>query len=99
MNTPYTVSQLESLLRPIFMRNGVRRATLFGSYAKGSASPSSDVDLMVESGLRGLAFFGLLEDVYQRLGCDVDLIDSTQIVPDSRVAREIRSTGVVIYEQ
>ena len=99
MNMPYTVGQLESLLRPVFERNGVRRATLFGSYAKGSASPASDVDLMVDSGLRGLAFFGLLEDVCQSLGCDVDLIDSTQILPDSRVAQEIRRTGVVIYEQ
>ena len=99
MNMPYTVSQLESLQRPVFERNGVRRATLFGSYAKGSASPASDVDLMVDSGLRGLAFFGLLEDVCQSLGCDVDLIDSTQILPDSRVAQEIRRTGVVIYEQ
>ena len=99
MDMPYTVSQLESLLRPVFESNGVRRATLFGSYAKGSASPASDVDLMVDSGLRGLAFFGLLEDVCQSLGCDVDLIDSTQILPDSRVAQEIRRTGVVIYEQ
>ena len=99
MDMPYTVSQLESLLRPVFERNGVRRATLFGSYAKGSASPASDVDLMVDSGLRGLAFFGRLEDVCQSLGCDVDLIDSTQILPDSRVAQEIRRTGVVIYEQ
>ena len=99
MDMPYTASQLESLLRPVFERNGVRRATLFGSYAKGSASPASDVDLMVDSGLRGLAFFGLLEDVCQSLGCDVDLIDSTQILPDSRVAQEIRRTGVVIYEQ
>ena len=99
MDMPYTVSQLESLLRPFFERNCVRRATLFGSYAKGSASPASDVDLMVYSGLRGLAFFGLLEDVCQSLGCDVDLIDSTQILPDSRVAQEIRRTGVVIYEQ
>ena len=99
MDMPYTVSQLESLRRPVFERNGVRRATLFGSYAKGSASPASDVDLMVDSGLRGLAFFGLLEDVCQSLGCDVDLIDSTQILPDSRVAQEIRRTGVVIYEQ
>ena len=99
MDMPYTVSQLESLLRPVFERNGVRRATLFSSYAKGGASPASDVDLMVDSGLRGLAFFGLLEDVCQSLGCDVDLIDSTQILPDSRVAQEIRRTGVVIYEQ
>lgn len=99
MQRMYSVGELKECLAPVFRKNGVRRATLFGSYAKGLASASSDVDLMVDSGLRGLAFFGLLEDVCQSLGCDVDLIDQTQIVPDSRVDREIRRTGVVIYEQ
>ena len=66
---------------------------------KGVATLSSDIDLMVDSGLRGLAFFGLLEDVTQTLACDVDLIDASQIVPKSRIDQEIEDTGIVIYEQ
>ncbi len=99
MQKTYTIAELKARLTPIFRKNGVRRATLFGSYGKGTATMSSDIDLMVESGLRGLAFFGLLEDVCQSLDCAVDLIDRSQIIPDSKVDREIKHTGVVIYEQ
>ena len=75
MQPPYTVEQLKLALMPVFNKNNVRRATLFGSYAKGKATPRSDVDLLVDSGLHGMQFFGLLEDVCNSLECDVDLID------------------------
>ena len=72
---------------------------LYGSYAKGTAHPASDVDLWVDSGLRGLYFFGLLEDVCRCVQCEVDLIDRADVIPGSAVDREIHNTGVVIYEQ
>ena len=53
MSKIYTVPELQSVLSPIFRANGVRKATLFGSYAKGVATARSDVDLLVDSGLRG----------------------------------------------
>lgn len=99
MQMVYTISQLQDQLTPVFRENGVRKATLFGSYSKGMATTASDIDLMVDSGLSGLHFFGLLEDVRECLQCDVDLIDASQIVPHSRIDQEIRRTGVVIYEQ
>lgn len=99
MQQMYTVQQVQDKLSPIFQKNGVRKATLFGSYSKGTVHPGSDIDLMVDSGLRGLHFFGLLEDVCQCFQCDVDLIDVSQIIPDSNIDMEIRQTGVVIYEQ
>ena len=63
MRLPYTVDQLKVRLTPVFDKNKVRRATLFGSYVKGEATSRSDVDLLVDSGLHGMQFFGLLEDV------------------------------------
>ena len=77
----------------------MRKAVLFGSYARSAATSRSDVDLWVDSGLRGLSFFGLLEDVCQSLHCPVDLIDRADVIPGSPVDREIRATGVVLYEQ
>lgn len=38
---------------------------------------------MVDSGLRGLSFFGLLEDVVTSLGKNVDLLDVSQLTSDS----------------
>ena len=99
MSEVYTIDRLKGVLAPVFKKNKVRKAILFGSYSKGQATAHSDVDLLVDSGLRGLAFFGLMDDVCNALDCRVDLIDTCDIIPDSRVDCEIRNTGVVIYEQ
>ncbi|MBR3741928.1 MAG: nucleotidyltransferase domain-containing protein [Clostridia bacterium] len=99
MSEVYSIDQLKHVLVPIFQRNNIRKAVLFGSYSKGQATKYSDVDLLVDSGLRGLAFFGLLDDVCESLHCPVDLIDASDVIPDSRVDREIKKTGVVIYER
>mgnify|MGYP002625788059 CR=1 FL=1 len=99
MQNAYTVEQIKNRLRPVFYRNQVKKAVLFGSYSKGTATPQSDVDIWVDSGMHGLSFFGLLEDVCQAMECPVDLIDKIDVVPGSRVDQEISRTGVVIYEQ
>ena len=67
--------------------------------AKGVATASSDVDLLVDSGLRGLAFFGLLEQVTEALDTPVDLIDVSQVETGSEIAREIQKSGVALFEQ
>ncbi len=92
-----TIDSIRENLIPVFGRYNVRKAVLFGSYAKGMADEKSDVDILVDSGLRGLKFFGLLEDVTSALNMQVDLIDSSQVEPGSRVQSEIDSTGVLIY--
>ena len=97
MSKVYTVSELQNILSPIFQQNGVKQAILFGSYAKGVATAKSDIDLLVDSGLRGLAFFGLLEDVSVAIDAPVDLLDVSQIEKNSRIDREIRESGVAIY--
>ena len=99
MENVYTVAQIRDRLTPIFRQNNVRKAVLFGSYGKGLATPESDVDILVDSGLPGLSFFGLLEDVCQSLDCPVDMIDTRDVIPGSTIDREIQRTGMVIYEQ
>jgi len=96
-NQIYSPQQIQALLIPIFQEYNIRKAVLFGSYAKGIAHDKSDIDLLVDSGLKGMAFFGLLEDVVTALGKDVDLLDTSQIIPNSEVENEIAKTGVVIY--
>ncbi len=93
----YTYDQIKNTLEPIFRKNGVRSAILFGSYAKGLQTEKSDIDILVDSGLRGLAFFGLLEEVINALGKDVDLLDVSQIKPNSRIDEETKKTGVQLY--
>lgn len=97
MRKVYTVSEIQAMLHPVFAGYGVRRAVLFGSYAKGAATSRSDVDILVDSGLRGLSFFGLLEGVTSTLNVPVDLIDVSQIEKGSPIEAEIQQTGVEIY--
>ena len=94
----FTIDELKTLLFPVFQGYNVKRAVLFGSYGKGVATPKSDVDLVVDSGLKGLRFVGLIGDIKESLyGKDVDVFDITHIDTGSLVDREIRNTGVEIY--
>lgn len=99
MSQVYTISQLQQTLGPIFSRHGIRKAVLFGSYGKGTATEKSDIDLLVDSGLKGLRFVGFLDEVQKAVDKEVDLFDTSHIEADSLIDREIKSTGVIFYEK
>jgi len=42
-----TIETLAALFRPVLARYGIRKAILFGSWARGDASRRSDVDLIL----------------------------------------------------
>ena len=96
-NIVYTLDQIRNILYPVFKEHNVNKALLFGSYVKGMARAESDIDIVVDSGLRGLSFYGLLEDIVNSLDKRVDLLDVTQITPESEIDKEIKRTGVLIY--
>jgi len=93
----YDVEEIKSRLTPVFDANGVRSAVLFGSYAKGSATEKSDVDLLVDSGLKGLDFVGLAEYIREALDKEVDVIDVGYVKKGSMIEDEVRETGIRIY--
>ncbi len=95
----YRIEQIKTLLEPIFKDHDVKKAILFGSYAKGMASENSDVDILVDSDLKGLAFFGLLNDIVEVLKKEVDLFDYRQFDISSQILTDIQDNGVVIYER
>lgn len=95
----YTIEQLKTMLIPIFRLHGVKKAVLFGSYGKGQADTHSDIDLLVDSSLRGLRFVGLMEDVRSTVDKDVDLFDVSHVEEDSEIDAEIKKTGVLLYEE
>ena len=93
------ISSLQSDLRPIFASYGINKAILFGSFSKGTNTENSDIDIMVDSNLKGLKFLGLLEEIKAVTGREVDLIDLSHIEKNSFVENEIMRTGRVIYEK
>lgn len=98
-DTIYSIDDIKSVLHPVFAKHNIKKAVLFGSYVKGLAGEHSDVDLLLDSGLKGLKFVGLIEDVRTALDKDVDVFDKTHIIQGSRIFSEISKDGVVIYEK
>ena len=96
---PKTISEIQSALTPIFEDYGITRAVLFGSCANGKATDKSDLDLLVQSSLRGLRFVGFMDAVAETINMPVDIFDVSHIESGSKIDREIRSTGVTIYEK
>ena len=70
---------------------------LFGSYAKGTAKESSDVDLYVSSSLTGLKFVGLIERLREKLHKKVDLLRSSEVVNNADLFNQIMKEGIKIY--
>lgn len=45
----YSIEEISRIVTPIADEMGIERIYLFGSYARGEATPESDVDVVVES--------------------------------------------------
>ncbi len=83
---------------PILRRYGVKRASVFGSFARGDNKKKSDVDLLVEVPPMGLLeFVGLKQDLEERLGRRVDLVSYRSVHPVLK--RHILREQVAIYEK
>lgn len=95
------VDDIKKVALPACREFNVKRLDAFGSVARGSATPASDVDLVVEFGEpdRNAAkrFFGLLHRLEDTLGCEVDLLTLGSLRNPYFRARVLRER-VPIYE-
>ena len=96
-----TIEEITQKLKPVFEANGVTKAILFGSYAKGCATEDSDVDLVIETEphVRGLRIFGIFGDIADTLNIDTDVFHRQDIKPGGKTDLEVAETGLVIYEK
>ena len=92
-----SLEKIKSICSSIFMEYKVEYAYLFGSYAKGNAGETSDVDLLVSLPVNGLAFYELAETLRENLKKKVDLLDVAQLNNNPKLVQEILRDGVKIY--
>ena len=72
-----TLDEIRNLIAPVLELYHVKSAYLFGSYARGEATETSDVDLFVVFDNDSISLFevgGLLETLKEVLQMDVDLL-------------------------
>lgn len=87
------LEEIREKAAPVFKKYGVRRARVFGSFARGEARPGSDIDLLIEyERSPGFKYFSMREELKRRLGREVDLVTNESmneflrpyIMPDIR---------------
>ena len=81
----------------VFEKYDVNYCYLFGSYSKGKATAVSDVDLLISANLKGLKFYGLVEEIRTTLHKKVDVLDVNQLKDNIELMNEILKDGVKIY--
>ena len=101
MEKKYTINEIRDMLHPVFQSQPIFNAILFGSYAKGNATPLSDVDILIDSKgkIRGIDFYGIFDEITSALRVPVDLIEASQVVEGGKIQLEIAESGVSIYER
>lgn len=92
-----TTEAIKRICAEVFQNYAVDYCYLFGSYAKGKATETSDVDLFLSTEAEGLRFYGLVEALRVALNKRVDVLDQRQIDGNEKLLREILRDGVKIY--
>lgn len=92
------IDHIKENIIPILKRYHVKRAGLFGSYAKGENTTTSDIDILVElDGKMSLMDFVRIKlDLEDHLNSKVDLVEYQAIKPRLKeriLAEELRIYG------
>lgn len=97
----YSIEELKAILKEVLSNFDVKKAILFGSYAKNTPTSNSDIDLVIDSEgkLLNIYFYGLLEILVQKLQKEIDLFEISEIQKNSRIYNDIQKEGIVVYEK
>lgn len=94
------IKEIKNRIRPILERNGIKKAAVFGSYARGDYNKRSDVDILIEyknDDKSLLDLIGLQQELERGLKKKVDLGEYCTIRP--RIKEKILNEQVLIYEE
>lgn len=94
----YTIEEIKDKTIPIAKAYGISRMSLFGSYARGEAKDSSDVDFYIDRGKLSnlLQYFAFVDELENALHCHVDVV--TTGIEDKQFLSAIMQEGVLLYE-
>ena len=91
------IDDIKRKCKEVFEKYDVSFCYLFGSYAKLKATSTSDVDLLISANVKGLKYYGLVEEVRTVLHKKVDVLDIDQLKDNFDLTQEILNDGIKIY--
>ena len=92
-----SVDQIKEICADVFTDYAVDYCYLFGSYAKGKATDTSDIDLLVSTPTTGMRFYGLVESLREGLRKQVDVLTYEQLKNNPDLVNEILKDGIKLY--
>ena len=97
-NTIFTLEDVKNIVKPIAAKYRVNAIYLFGSYARGEATESSDLDVLVFGGenFRLTMIFALAEELRKILKKDVDVFEINEINKDSDFYKTIMKERLLV---
>lgn len=95
----YTIEEIKSKSVPIAKEYNLLSLRLFGSYAKGTATNNSDIDLIMDTGgiMGFIKYSSLLHKLEEVFECSVDLI--TNDFSNKEFLKKIKKDEVLLYER
>lgn len=94
-----TLEDIKAACMSVLRKHPVTWCFLFGSYAKGTANGRSDIDLAVSEGEEGLKFYGMVEELREALGKEVDVLTPRQLCANPELLGEVMRYGIRIYAE
>ena len=90
------LEQYRQLILPVLKRYFIKRAAIFGSFAKGNVNAHSDVDLLIEPD-KGFTIFKMLrleDEISELIKRKVDLVEYSALKPSIR--KEVLLSAITI---
>ena len=93
-----SIPRIRECIAPICKKYSIRKAYLFGSYARGNATEKSDVDLRIEGDIKSFFMLGgIYSELSDALGTELDLLSR---LPESEAFKEnLKKDEVLLYER
>lgn len=92
-----SIEQIKNICYTVFQNLDIEYCYLFGSYAKGKATETSDVDLLISTSISGIKFYGLVESLREGLKKQVDVLNREQLSNNPQLINEILKDGIKLY--
>lgn len=92
------ISDVKRKIRPVLKKYEIKKASLFGSVARGKQNKASDIDILIKPGKpMGLEFISLKMEIEKKLGRKIDLLTYKSVSP--LLKKSILKNQVKIYER
>ena len=94
----YTIEEIRQVMRELSGKYDIAGAYLFGSYARGEATESSDIDILVRGGekFKASSIFSLGEDIRENTQKPVDIYEVRELNQGTPFYNQVQSERVVL---